>query len=304
MARADRRRAAREAARAPRGMRGTRAAGGAHAVVEDTMFFPRLRNHAKWVFVLLVIVFAGGFVFLGVGSGSGIGDLLSGNIGNLFNGGTSVSSQINKDRSSIKKNPKDLQAYRDLASALRGQGKTDEAIAAYNQLLTVAPKDQDALAQLAGLYLAKGDAARARAQAIQAAAPSTSSSTFLPDSTSKIGQALQGTADPLTRWDPVNSAVQSKVSTDESTAYQEMTTAYTDEVSAYQKLATITPKDPSVQLQLGYAADNAGDTKTAVTAYTAYLKLAPQDASAPAVRQRLKQLKKQPTTTPSVRPGG
>ena len=34
------------------------------------MFFPKLRKHAKWVFVLLAIVFAGGFVFLGVGSGS------------------------------------------------------------------------------------------------------------------------------------------------------------------------------------------------------------------------------------------
>ena len=31
------------------------------------MFFPKLRAHAKWVFVLLVVVFAGGFVFLGVG---------------------------------------------------------------------------------------------------------------------------------------------------------------------------------------------------------------------------------------------
>ena len=57
------------------------------------MFFPKLRAHAKWVFVLLAIVFAGGFVFLGVGSGSGIGDLLGGNIGNLFSGGSSVSAE-------------------------------------------------------------------------------------------------------------------------------------------------------------------------------------------------------------------
>ena len=43
------------------------------------MFFPKIRAHAKWVFVLLAIVFAGSFVFLGVGSGSsGLGDLLSG----------------------------------------------------------------------------------------------------------------------------------------------------------------------------------------------------------------------------------
>ena len=34
---------------------------------EDTLFFNRLRTHAKWVFVLLIIVFGGGFIFLGVG---------------------------------------------------------------------------------------------------------------------------------------------------------------------------------------------------------------------------------------------
>ena len=33
------------------------------------MFFPRLRSQAKWAFVFLILVFAGGFVFLGVGSG-------------------------------------------------------------------------------------------------------------------------------------------------------------------------------------------------------------------------------------------
>src|SRR3954464_2685394 len=42
-----------------------------------TMFFPRLRKQAKWVFVFLAAVFMLSFVFLGVGSGSsGIGDIL------------------------------------------------------------------------------------------------------------------------------------------------------------------------------------------------------------------------------------
>ena len=42
---------------------------------EDQLFFPRLRRHAKWVFVLLAFAFAFSFVLFGVGSGStGIGD--------------------------------------------------------------------------------------------------------------------------------------------------------------------------------------------------------------------------------------
>ena len=49
------------------------------------MFFPRLRRQAKWVFVLLALVFAFGFVAFGVGSGStGISDILR---GNFFGGG-------------------------------------------------------------------------------------------------------------------------------------------------------------------------------------------------------------------------
>ncbi len=57
---------------------------------EDQLFFSRLRRHAKVVYVLLAVIFAGGFVFLGVGSGSGgIGDLLQGNF--FGNGGSSTS---------------------------------------------------------------------------------------------------------------------------------------------------------------------------------------------------------------------
>ena len=42
---------------------------------EEQLFFGRLRGHAKWMFVLLAVVFALSFVFLGVGSGStGISD--------------------------------------------------------------------------------------------------------------------------------------------------------------------------------------------------------------------------------------
>jgi len=300
VARADRRRAAREAARAPRR---TRAAGGGASIAEDTMFFPKLRAHAKWVFVLLAIVFAGGFVFLGVGSGSGIGDLLGGNFGDLFSGGTSVSGQIKKDRQKIAKNPNDVAAHRDLASALRGQGKTDEAIVAFNDLLKVRPKDQDALGQLAGLYLQKGDDARARAQSIQQNAPTTSSTDFLPPSTTPIGKALASTSDPLTGFDPVNSALSNKVNTESSEAYQEMTSGYQSAVSTYQRLAVVTPADPTVQFQLAQAAEQAGETKTAIAAYKRFLKLAPDDPTAPAIRQRLKQLST-PQSQPSANVGG
>ena len=47
---------------------------------EDTMFFPRLRRQAKWMFVFLALVFGLGYVIFNVGGtipGVGLGDVLS-----------------------------------------------------------------------------------------------------------------------------------------------------------------------------------------------------------------------------------
>src|SRR5712691_10398469 len=100
MARADRRQSARQARRVQRPP--SRAAGGGARIAEDTMFFPKLRAHAKWMFVLLAFVFASGFVFLGVGSGSsGLGDLLQGNWSDLFSSSSGSSAQVKKDRKLI-----------------------------------------------------------------------------------------------------------------------------------------------------------------------------------------------------------
>lgn len=267
------------------------------------MFFPKLRAHAKWVFVLLVFVFAGGFVFLGVGSGStGIGDLLNGNI-KLFGGG-GTSSQASKDRSRIKKNPKDFAAYKDLAAALQSDGKDDEAITVLEQFRKLNPKDTDALSQLAGLYLRKADLARSRAQAIQSQSQDAfAGQIFAPNPSSKLGQALQGTADPLAGADPINRAVQSQVNTQSGSSFTEMSSAYKQAVSVYKQLAHESPNDPSVQFQLAQAADAASDAKTAIAAYKHFLKLAPDDPSAPAIKQRLKQLEGS-QTHPAVSTGG
>jgi predicted TPR repeat methyltransferase len=45
-----------------------------------------------------------------------------------------------------------------------------------------------------------------------------------------------------------------------------------------------------VQFQLAQAGEAASDTATAIAAYKAFLKLAPDDPTAPAIRARLKQL--------------
>jgi tetratricopeptide (TPR) repeat protein len=246
------------------------------------------------VFVLLAIVFAGGFVFLGVGSGSsGLGDLLQGNWGDLFGSGSGSSAQVKADRDKVKKNPKDWAAYRDLASALAADGKLDEAITTLEDVRVRQPKKSadygDTLTQLAGLYLRKASDARDRAGQIQVSAPTTAATgTFGPDPSSKLGQALQS--------DPITQAVQTDVNGKLSDVYDDMTSAFTSAVSVYKAVAEVTPNDPGVQFALAQTAEQAADTKTALAAYQRFLELAPDDPTAPAIKQRIKQLKQQSKT--------
>jgi predicted TPR repeat methyltransferase len=62
-------------------------------------------------------------------------------------------------------------------------------------------------------------------------------------------------------------------------------------VEAYRRITEAQPKDPSVQLELAQPAQSAGDLATTVAAYKAFLRLAPNDPTAPEVRRILKQLK-------------
>src|SRR3954453_8148302 len=117
---------------------------------EQGMFFPKLRTHAKWVFVLLAVVFAGGFVLFGVGSGSnGIGNVLQDwlNIGQSSSG-----PSTSKLERKTAQNPKDAQAWNDLAVAYESKQRTDDAVRALEHLVVLRPRSLDALQQLVGQY--------------------------------------------------------------------------------------------------------------------------------------------------------
>jgi len=255
------------------------------------MFFPKLRAQAKWVFVFLAIIFAVGFAFLGVGSGSGIGDALSNFFSDVFSRNPSTSSAVGKAENNVKKHPQSAQAYRDLATALETDNRTDRAILALEHYTKLRPKDTDALNELGSLYLSKGDAARARADAIQVAASTAFTGTlFNVPVGSKIGKALSGTADPSTGTDPVQQAVATLANDRANKAFTVMSTSYSKAVDAYRRVAEASPDDALSWFQLGQAAEQANDTTTAIGAYQRYLKLAPDDPNAAAVRAHVKQL--------------
>ncbi len=242
------------------------------------MFFPRLRRHAKWMFLFLALAVGLGFVGFGVGAGGiGIGDVFRDSAG-----GTGVPS-ISDSEQKVLDNPKDAQAFKDLATAHQAEGNLDDAIEAMQSYIALKPKDTDGLRELAALYLQQASAAQERAQIYQ-----YRSDYLAPGSIRDTIFQLNGS--PLTP-DPITNAVSTAYDREISAAASQIQTASVQAVEAYRRITEIQPKDPTVQLELAQAAQSANDTATVIAAYEAFLKLAPDDPTAPEVRRILKQYK-------------
>jgi tetratricopeptide (TPR) repeat protein len=247
-------------------------------VIEDTMFFPKLRKNAKWVFLFLALVFALGFVGFGVGAG-GVG------IGDVFRGaGESGVPSLSSAREKVNENPKDPQAFRDLATAAQAEQQTEEGIEALEGYIGLRPKDADALRELAGLYLVQVDEARQEYQLAELRSAYLGTGAAVFQTINLGGRPL----DP----DSVSNAVATYYSTDVQNAIAKAQAASASSISTYQKIAALTPNDPNVQLELAEAARNGGDTTTAIAAYEKYLDLVPaEDPTAREVKRLINELK-------------
>ncbi len=279
MARADRRRV--RSAKPNAGV-STRQRDRALAAAEDELFFMRIRRHAKWMFVFLAAAFAVGFVVFNVGgsgSGGGIGELLRGD-----GGATSGNISVSDAREQVRKNPKSAVAQENLATALQEDGQTDEAIVALTRYVELRPKDQDALRELAGLHLGQGSRFAQDAQVAQVRASYlTFGSTF--------GTPLELGEGKTIGPDPIGEAVSTQASQVVSEAYAKAQASFQKAEDTYVKLVAVAPNDPNIQLELAQAAQQSGDYPRAITAYQAFLKLAPDDPSADIVKQQITQLK-------------
>jgi len=246
--------------------------------IEDTMFFPRLRRRAKWMFVFLAVALGGGFVLFGVGAGgTGVGDILRG-------GGSSGVPSISSATKKTEKDPTNIEAWKDLSTAYQTDGQTEKAIDAQNHVVALAPKDTNALRELAALYLSVVTAKSNEAQIAQ-----------LQNQYAGAGQNFPGALTSPSGQSLVDNQISTVINTQGSTQVQTLLiaaqSASAEAVKAYQKIVKLTPNDPNVQIELGQAAQQAGDAKTAIAAYTKFLKLAPDDANAAAVKAQIKQLK-------------
>jgi tetratricopeptide (TPR) repeat protein len=242
------------------------------------LFFVRMRRSAKPAYLILAVLFAVTFAFLGVGSGtSGLDQLFSGL--NFFHHGTSVSSAEN----ATAKHPNDPKAWRTLATVYESHNDTDSAISALQQYTTLKPKDAKTWGELAGLQMTSAQDLVTQYQAAytseQLAAPSQA---LRPSSTSPLGKALGS--------DPIELAAASDLNVFVTNLAQRAQGAFTSAVASFKEVAKLKPKDPNAQFQLAQAAQTAGDTTTEISAYKAYLKLNPDSSTAAQVRALIKQL--------------
>lgn len=247
---------------------------------EDQLFFSRLRHHAKLIFLLLAIVFAVSFVFLGVGSGSnGITDALQSFFGRST--GSSLGSQIHSKQQALARHPKDVNLYLDLAGTYQADQQEAKALATLQKAHTIAPRNVDVLNRIAALY---GSQAGRAADEYTATATSLSLQDVQSPgvyASSALGQAL--TSDPYT----------AALRTQLNDAYTKATGAYGKVAAIYQQAAQYskgTANEPNELLQWASASRNANDVQGALTAYKRFLKVAPDNPNAPAVKQTIAQL--------------
>ena len=250
------------------------------------MFFPRLRNQAKWAFVFLILVFGGGFVFLGVGSGGlDLGQLIRDAFGNKGSSGTSVS----KAQQEVSQHPSSAPARKDLATALEKKGRLDEAIGAWTQYTRLKPKDVSALQHLGQLELGQADRFLSDAQLASLSQQDAGvGSAFRPASTAKFGQALG--------QDPIASAVSDRASKQLQAASVKYQTSAAQAITTYQQIVKLRPQDEQGFLELAQAADHLQQTAVAIGAYKKLLKFNLDPATAAQIRARIKTLQQSSST--------
>lgn len=243
------------------------------------MFFPMLRKRAKWVFVLLAAAFGIGFIGFGVGGqgGGGVADV----IGGVFGREGDAQISANKAQENLADNPDDPEARLDFAQALSAEQRFDEAPAAYESYLELEPNDTQALQELALLYQASVGQSIQRAQILQQDALLSDPSTLV---------LFDPTSTPFTQTlaeNELTSRLADAANQEAEAAFDEAADRAGPWLVTIERLAVLSPNSPTLQLQLGQAAEAADDTDKAIAAYIRALELDPGGAASVQVRDRV-----------------
>jgi tetratricopeptide (TPR) repeat protein len=271
-----------------------------------------IRNRKGFVAVIffgLALIFALSFIIGGVGTGS------NASLSDIFNdGGASNTStsptqnlSIGELQKIVKAKPGNAQAWSDLADAYASASRPSDEAAAWKHVVVLKPTSMDSLQRLA---LAQGQVAANQTSAAQQLQQQAYTSSPGNDSTFSGGTLGSLSEDSVTQAQAAaESAQQAKLLKQANTAAAKANTWWKLSSGTYAKLVKLpafakNDLAASVWLNYGTAAQSSNDPKSALAAYSAFLKLAPDDPNAAQVRTIVKQLKKSAagssttTTTP------
>jgi tetratricopeptide (TPR) repeat protein len=260
---------------------------------EDQLFFTRLRRKTKWVFALLAVAFAIGFIVFGVGTGvngANIGDFFR----DIFGGGSSSTDApaVADALQAVEDHPNDPDAIHDLANAYRQAGQNKDAAATLEKYVSLKPSDGVALRELTAVYLQLAVASNQRLQALLAAGGNgytfSSQAFTFPESSG----FLSAVGD-----DPAEAAIDSGYSRLGAQLQDEVQSWSRKRAAAFEKLATATPDDPTVLFQLGQAWSSANENEKAIDAYRRYLAADPNGDYAEAAQKAVDDLRGADTAT-------
>jgi tetratricopeptide (TPR) repeat protein len=229
-------------------------------------------------------VFAGSFVFLGVGSGgSALTDFLNGNI-HLFGsgGGPSVESVQKK----VAKDPTDPKLRLQLAQLLSKDNRYDESIVQYDKYLTMKPRNETAMQELANVYAGKVQALKNAVQSPPTPPLAALTNVKAIPSDTTLGTALDAIAPPelnITSLQQGESALLQK----------DLDNEIKKHVGVYQRIAALRPNDSTAFLAAADAAGKDGDTALQIVMYQKFISKYPTDPLVPDIKRTIKKLQKQ-----------
>jgi tetratricopeptide (TPR) repeat protein len=257
-----------------------------------------IRNRKGWiagVFSLIAGIFALSFVIGGVGTGNNasLSDIFNNNSGS---GGSTTpqASSIGKLQKTVKARPNDAQAWQQLADAYASATRPADEAGAWQHYVTLKPANLDGLQRLA---LAQAQVATGFGQQAQSYQQQASSSSPGNDSTFSGGTLGSLSQDPVSQAQAASETdQQTKALIKAGVLAKRANNWWKKSASTYGKIVVLpafakNDLAATVWLNYGSAAQSANDPESAIKAYDAFLKIAPDDVNAPQVRTIVKKLK-------------
>jgi len=251
---------------------------------EDQLLLGRMRRHMKWVFVLLAVFFALGFVVFGVGTGSGggsLGDVLR----DLFGKSKTNIPTLAEAQREVADHPNDPGALHDLAVAQRNARQYQAAAATLEKYVKLRPKDAAGLTLLAATYATEAATVQNEASALRSqglGSGFTSNACQFAGTTGFLNAACENRAD-----EAQNTAFEDRA----NQASERATAIYAKQADVYSRLVQLTPGSADAYKLWAAAAGRANKRQEQIRAYEQLLQRFPTDPDAARIRALLKQLK-------------